>query len=376
MSVYSKGSDKRRIMQEYPVREEEIADDLGRPATSSPKSQLEQDKKIRREIANSNERRRMQSINAGFQSLRTLIPHHEGEKLSKAAILQQTTEYIHKLEQEKTKLLAQNEHLKRLLGELSSQNNMVECELSLYGSSPPTKRKKRDTESSDEGIAADYDDYSIDEVRREMIDLRHQLDRERRHRMLLEDKARHLESRLYPERLQDGLSQGHDQANGQESRQTMYMDSLQEQVKEIHAELDHQLPPSPPPKSETFKYAGVARSSMSRRNLQTIVEAIRHLEGDKLPLNETHYEEVSRVIPNSEESEKESSITTSDVEDVRSESSGRDSPVQYVQDRPTLSSQINQNDFHEKYPIATNLLHGTVHQQQYFYRPGVIVQKL
>ncbi|EFN72590.1 Transcription factor AP-4 [Camponotus floridanus] len=45
---------------------------------------MEQEKRIRREIANSNERRRMQSINAGFQSLRTLLPHHEGEKLSKS----------------------------------------------------------------------------------------------------------------------------------------------------------------------------------------------------------------------------------------------------------------------------------------------------
>ena len=35
------------------------------------------EKRIRREIANSNERRRMQSINAGFSSLRTLLPHHE-----------------------------------------------------------------------------------------------------------------------------------------------------------------------------------------------------------------------------------------------------------------------------------------------------------
>ena len=43
----------------------------------------DQERRIRREIANSNERRRMQSINAGFQSLRTLLPHHEGEKLSK-----------------------------------------------------------------------------------------------------------------------------------------------------------------------------------------------------------------------------------------------------------------------------------------------------
>ncbi|KAL7040981.1 hypothetical protein ACKWTF_000564 [Chironomus riparius] len=41
------------------------------------------EKKMRRQIANSNERRRMQSINAGFQSLRQLLPHHEGEKLSK-----------------------------------------------------------------------------------------------------------------------------------------------------------------------------------------------------------------------------------------------------------------------------------------------------
>merc|ERR1712038_1939024 len=78
---------------------------------------MDQERKIRREIANSNERRRMQSINAGFQSLRTLLPQHEGEKLSKAAILQQTAEYIYSLEQEKTRLLAQNCQLKRLLGQ-------------------------------------------------------------------------------------------------------------------------------------------------------------------------------------------------------------------------------------------------------------------
>lgn len=43
------------------------------------------EKRMRREIANSNERRRMQSINAGFQSLRQMLPHHEGEKLSKVS---------------------------------------------------------------------------------------------------------------------------------------------------------------------------------------------------------------------------------------------------------------------------------------------------
>lgn len=53
---------------------------------ATPRSHMEQEKRIRREIANSNERRRMQSINAGFQSLRTLLPHHEGEKLSKVSL--------------------------------------------------------------------------------------------------------------------------------------------------------------------------------------------------------------------------------------------------------------------------------------------------
>lgn len=52
----------------------------------APGKTMEAEKRIRREIANSNERRRMQSINAGFQALRTLLPRHEGEKLSKVSI--------------------------------------------------------------------------------------------------------------------------------------------------------------------------------------------------------------------------------------------------------------------------------------------------
>lgn len=47
---------------------------------------MENEKKLRREIANSNERRRMQSINAGFVGLRDLLPHNEGEKLSKVSV--------------------------------------------------------------------------------------------------------------------------------------------------------------------------------------------------------------------------------------------------------------------------------------------------
>ncbi|CAH8532129.1 unnamed protein product [Dicrocoelium dendriticum] len=59
---------------------------------------LEHEKRVRREIANSNERRRMQSINAGFDSLRDLLPPiQDGEKMSKATILQLTAEYIQSL---------------------------------------------------------------------------------------------------------------------------------------------------------------------------------------------------------------------------------------------------------------------------------------
>jgi Helix-loop-helix DNA-binding domain len=44
------------------------------------------DRRVRREIANSNERRRMQSINAGFQSLRKLLQARDKDKLSKVTV--------------------------------------------------------------------------------------------------------------------------------------------------------------------------------------------------------------------------------------------------------------------------------------------------
>lgn len=152
----------------------------------TPETQRDQERRIRREIANSNERRRMQSINAGFQSLKTLIPHTDGEKLSKAAILQQTAEYIFSLEQEKTRLLQQNTQLKRFIQELS-------------GSSP----KRRRAEDKDEGIGSPdiWEDEKAEDLRREMIELRQQLDKERSVRMMLEEQVRSLEAHMYPEKL-------------------------------------------------------------------------------------------------------------------------------------------------------------------------------
>lgn len=46
----------------------------------------------------------MQSINAGFQNLKALIPHSSGEKLSKACILQRSADYMQYLSNEKDKI--------------------------------------------------------------------------------------------------------------------------------------------------------------------------------------------------------------------------------------------------------------------------------
>lgn len=198
---------------------------LGSSHNSS--STMENEKRIRREIANSNERRRMQSINAGFQSLKNLLPHHEGEKLSKAAILQQTAEYVYALEQERTQLLSQNCQLKRLLDQSDSASN---------GEIHTTKKRKFDnvmsmqtiSDSSDEGLgsmspepiafftvltkhpngATQQTQTSI--TPKEFMELKHQLEIERRNRMHLEEQLRHLETQ-YTERINtnDGSLQYH-----------------------------------------------------------------------------------------------------------------------------------------------------------------------
>ncbi|XP_025048628.1 transcription factor AP-4 isoform X2 [Alligator sinensis] len=227
----------------------------------TPETQRDQERRIRREIANSNERRRMQSINAGFQSLKTLIPHTDGEKLSKAAILQQTAEYIFSLEQEKTRLLQQNTQLKRFIQEFS-------------GSSP----KRRRAEDKDEGIGSPdiWEDEKAEDLRREMIELRQQLDKERSVRMMLEEQVRTLEAHMYPEKLKVIAQQ-------------VQLQQQQEQLLPAHgppAPTHHPtvIVPAPPPSHHvtvvTMGPSSVINTvSTSRQNLDTIVQAIQHIEG-------------------------------------------------------------------------------------------------
>uniref|UniRef100_A0A8C6WET0 Transcription factor AP-4 n=1 Tax=Neogobius melanostomus TaxID=47308 RepID=A0A8C6WET0_9GOBI len=247
----------------------------------SPETAQDQERRIRREIANSNERRRMQSINAGFHSLKTLLPHADGEKLSKAAILQQTSDYIFALEQEKTQLLAQNNQLKRFIQEFT-------------GSSPKRKR----AEEKDEGIGSPdtLDEDKVDELRREMLELRQQLDKERSTRMLLEEQMRTLDSQLHPERLKVITQQV-------EEEQALLQSQTLLRLQHIHALDRHtsqvrapSAPPAPthhptvivpaPTLTQPHHVTVVTMSpgaqtstvSTSRQNLDTIVQAIQHIE--------------------------------------------------------------------------------------------------
>nr|XP_020477785.1 transcription factor AP-4 [Monopterus albus] len=252
----------------------------------TPETARDQERRIRREIANSNERRRMQSINAGFQSLKTLIPHSDGEKLSKAAILQQTAEYIFTLEQEKTRLLQQNSQLKRIIQELS-------------GSSP----KRRRAEEKDEGIGSPdiLEEEKTEDLRREMIELRQQLEKERSVRMILEEQMRSLDAQLYPEKLKAIAQQVQEQqAQTQSLVRLQQQKQLERDLTPAHSPqvLGPPTPPAPthhatvivpapaqPPQSHhvtvvTMGPASVINAvSTSRQNLDTIVQAIQHIEG-------------------------------------------------------------------------------------------------
>ncbi|XP_033976595.1 transcription factor AP-4-like [Trematomus bernacchii] len=283
MEYFMMPTDKIPSLQHFKKTEKDVIGGLCSLANIplSPETAQDQERRIRREIANSNERRRMQSINAGFQSLKTLLPHTDGEKLSKAAILQQTSDYIFALEQEKTTLLAQNNQLKRYIQEFS-------------GSSP----KRRRAEEKDEGIGSP-DTLEEEEVRREMLELRQQLDKERSARMQLEEQVRALNTQLLPDRLKVITQQV-------EEEQALIQTQTLLRLQQIHAadRRPHSpqvlAPPTPPAPThhptvivpaptltqQPHHVTVVTMSpsvhpstvSTSRQNLDTIVQAIQHIE--------------------------------------------------------------------------------------------------
>eukprot|EP00794_Sanderia_malayensis_P007387 gene7387-8207_t len=92
------------------------------------------ERKVKREIANSNERRRMQNINTGFDHLKELVCKDPQEKISKASVLRKTIDYLDAMEEYNKLLIQQNRKLKKLLSE-SDKGEMVN------NFSSPVKRK-------------------------------------------------------------------------------------------------------------------------------------------------------------------------------------------------------------------------------------------
>ncbi|KAK9875723.1 hypothetical protein WA026_009521 [Henosepilachna vigintioctopunctata] len=338
MSIYS--GEERVIFEGSVDVKKDILSDLssrinkgGEPPTPS----MEAEKRIRREIANSNERRRMQSINNGFQSLRSLLPHHEGEKLSKAAILQQTAEYIYNLEQEKTRLLSQNCQLKRLVnqhegGELPPKKRKPTAEVIL----PPMKLDEEKMISQQQETQA----VSLIKVtvngaamtngatNENTVEIKRQLEKERSLRSLLEKQIQQMEAQMFE--LQQQLSQtqvyhveesdelglqlvaadnvpvvGHTQTvvcsptsrsrtvSPEPERHHCYeveqqqqrLPSVLEAASKAEPKVEVERLPSPHHSTSDDSVAtnqGRFITSRSRQNLETIVEAIRHLEGDHM----------------------------------------------------------------------------------------------
>uniref|UniRef100_A0A3P9LDQ3 Transcription factor AP-4 (activating enhancer binding protein 4) n=1 Tax=Oryzias latipes TaxID=8090 RepID=A0A3P9LDQ3_ORYLA len=249
----------------------------------TPETARDQERRIRREIANSNERRRMQSINAGFQSLKTLIPHSDGEKLSKVSCEQQLVELSF------SAITDWSLHLNVLFHFWSQE---------FSGSSPKRKR----AEEKDEGIGSPdiLEEEKTEDLRREMIELRQQLEKERSLRMIFEDQMRSLDAQLYPERLKAIAQQFHEQ---QAQTQSLVLLQQQKQLeKDVTPGHSPQvLAPSTPPEPThhatvivpapvqtqphhvtvvTMGPTSVINSvSTSRQNLDTIVQAIQHIEG-------------------------------------------------------------------------------------------------
>ena len=151
------------------------------------------DKKLRREIANCNERKRMENINSGFRSLKVLLPQSQNEKTSKAAILQQTAKYIHRLVEEKRRLIEENDKVKHELSKYiaTSQYGSGIGKATAFIQPGPGFQPF----SSSAQISKPEADY-CSRMQEEVSKLQDQLKHERNSKCLLEKINRDLESRV------------------------------------------------------------------------------------------------------------------------------------------------------------------------------------
>lgn len=253
-----------------------------------------------------------------------------------AAILQQTAEYIYSLEQEKTRLLSQNCQLKRLLNQheggevpLKKRKNEIVPHVSSVIPADSTDDSTITNSRSPEPVAVITVTSASQKKEAEGSELRVQLDRERRLRRLLEDRLHTLEAQMYPE---NGHAALFEQTKLSECK--VENEVIEEAPVEAPAvpttraptvptsrapaaaltttplaplttpHVALVTPPAAPtpvaplleaaikaePRVEVEVLPDAAHetpsrlylASTSRQNLETIVEAIRHLEGDHL----------------------------------------------------------------------------------------------
>ena len=234
------------------------------PGPSGGQSKKPMDKKLRRQIANCNERRRMQSINAGFHTLRVLMPHLQGEKMSKvcsqtvhgpccnsccewvfvsplqAAVLQHAAEHIFRLNQERERLLQQNTSLRMMLSKYwpNSDPGSVDQE-----SQDGKVNKATSPLCFDDERAASRELEQIFATQKEVDRIKAELERERSRRISLEA------------RLKDRSPSEEDEEEEEDTESDM-------------DEFKHKRP------------RVVDSGPNSRNNLDIIVRAIRQIEGD------------------------------------------------------------------------------------------------
>lgn len=219
-----------------------------------------------------------------------------------AAILQQTAEYIYSLEQEKTRLLSQNCQLKRLLnqhegGEIPIKKRKNDV-LSIVPSIIPDSTEDTITTNSrsPEPVAVITVSSAPQKKEPESGELRVQLERERQLRRLLEERLHSLEAQIYPEAAQEISTPvlHYEQTDIAECK--LEKEEGEKQPAEAPVAtplLEAAIKAEPRVEVEVLPDAAhdapsrLYLASTSRQNLETIVEAIRHLEGDHLFREET-----------------------------------------------------------------------------------------
>ncbi|CRK93878.1 CLUMA_CG007405, isoform A [Clunio marinus] len=276
-----------------------------------------------------------------------------GFELYGAAILQQTAEYIDRLEHEKQQLVAQTQHLQRLVDSLgggNNNNNNNDCPQQqivqqTITSSPSTggaiKKRKLDqvmtvqtiSDSSDEGLGSMSPEpvtqmmftngastitkthmvsaTSVTTINvKDYVNLQNQMETERRHRIQLEEQLKQLEMQFYSShqiptqkyhQIQ-GQSDDCDEVDGMVIEEKVIMRNVDQDVHYIGNLPSQQQQPQfgvlnmieevavqSPPRVNTPPSVNIRTTypnNSQRPNLETIVEAIRHLEGDAFDMDD------------------------------------------------------------------------------------------